>query len=271
MSNHRLIDIDEIARQKAGKKYKYIPKFLIESIKKIVHQDYMNTFIKKNYEGIDFCAKCIEYLDIKYEVEGLENLPPVEDGKKYTFVSNHPLGAVDGIILAKIIGQKYNGNIGFLVNDFLMFLDGLAPLCVPINKTGSQSRELPTLINEIYKSEKQLMIFPAGICSRKINGNIQDVPWSKSFVIKSSQTNRDIVPIRFIGKNTNRFYRVAKICDFFKMKFNLAMVLLPDEMYKAKGNTYKVIIGKPIPISTVDKSKTPTQWAQYFRKEVYNL
>ena len=269
MSNHRLIDIDEILRKKLGRKYNYIPKFLIRSFEKFIHQDYINSFIKNNYEGTEFCVKSIEYLGIKCEFEGLENLP--EDEKKYIFVSNHPLGAVDGLILAGLLGEKYDNKINFLVNDFLMYIDAIAPMCAPVNKVGAQSRDLPKLVNEIYQSDKQVLLFPAGICSRKRDGKVQDVEWTKSFIPKSIQSNRNIVPIRFIGENTKRFYRIAKISDFFRLKFNIAMLFLPDEMYKARGNTYKIIIGKPIPISTVNKSKTPSQWAQYFRSIVYNL
>jgi hypothetical protein len=49
------------------------------------------------------------------------------------------------------------------------------------------------------------------------------------------------------------------------------MMLLPDEMYKSKGRKYKITIGKPIPISSLDKSKTDNEWAQEIRKHVYEL
>lgn len=88
--------------------------------------------------GVDFLEACMEFLDIKLEVKGIENLP--SDGL-CTFVSNHPLGGQDGIALGYILGKHYNGRIKYLVNDLLMNLHGLAPLCIPINKTGSQSRD----------------------------------------------------------------------------------------------------------------------------------
>ena len=89
-----LIDIERILKQKTGKKYKYIPSFLISYLKRIVHQDELNEFLNgaKGKEGVEFLEACMEFLDTKIEVKGMENLP--EDGR-YTFVSNHPLGGWD--------------------------------------------------------------------------------------------------------------------------------------------------------------------------------
>ncbi len=267
---HRLIDIDEVVRIKAGKKYKYFPKFVINTIKKIVHEEFLNNYIKYNYEGVEFCENCVDYLQATIEIEGLENLPADGSGR-YTFVSNHPLGAIEGVAIGGVLGKQYGGKVRLLVNDFLLFLDGLAPLCVPVNKAGSQSRNLPKLIAEAFESDNQMFIFPAGVCSRKIDGKVQDLPWSKTFITKSKQSNRDIVPMYFEGRNSNIFYRICRFSDMLKLKFNPAMIFLPNEMYKALGSTYKIKIGKPIPISTFDKSKTAQEWAQEVRSIVYKL
>lgn len=134
-----LIDIDKVLRDKAGKKADRIPRFLVSYLKHIVHQDEINVFLKSvaDKTGVDFLEACMEFLDIKLEVKGIENLP--SDGL-CTFVSNHPLGGQDGIALGYILGKHYNGRIKYLVNDLLMNLHGLAPLCIPINKTDPAAR-----------------------------------------------------------------------------------------------------------------------------------
>jgi hypothetical protein len=158
-----------------------------------------------------------------------------------------------------------------MMNDILMNLKGMAPLGIPINKLGGQARNLPKLINEVYESDCQMLVFPAGLCSRKIDGKIQDIEWGKSFVKKSRDTGRDIIPIHFEGENSKRFYRIANWQKRLGLKFNFAMMLLPDEMYKSKGRKYRITIGKPIPIASLDKSKNDNQWAQEIRKHVYEL
>lgn len=264
-----LIDLDKVVRQRAGKKAKYIPSFLISWLKRIVHQDFINNYLKKGYVGVDFCENCLQYLDVDVEIKGMENLS--DDSQRYTFVSNHPLGAIDGVTLGMVLGKRYNGKIKYLVNDLLMNLEGLAPLCVPINKLGKQARNLPHVIDEAFRSDNQIVMFPAGICSRRINGEIKDLPWNKTFISKSVETNRAVVPIHFIGQNSDRFYTIAEWCKRLHLKFNLAMLFLPDEMYRSQHGKYKVIIGRPIPYTVFDKSKTPVQWAQYVKEQVYKL
>lgn len=264
-----MIDLDKIVRERAGGNAKYFPQFLINLMKKLIHQDFINDYLKEGYIGVPFCENCLRYLGVKVETEGLENL---EGGSgRYTFVSNHPLGAIDGVTLGMVLGKHFDGRIKYLVNDLLMNLDGLAPLCVPVNKLGGQARNLPRLIDEAFMSDNQMIMFPAGLCSRKIDGKIQDIPWGKAFVTKSIQSGRDIVPVHFIGRNSKRFYRVAELCKKLHLKFNFAMLLLPDEMYRSRGGEYRVIIGRPVSYKSLDGSKSAYGWAQHFREQVYNL
>lgn len=266
-----LVDVDSILREKAPKYYKYIPKFLVSYLKKIVHQEEINVFLEevKDQVGVDFLEASLDFLDTKIEVGGKENLP--EKGL-YTFVSNHPLGGQDGVALGYVLGRHYNGKVKYLVNDLLMNLKGLAPLCIPINKTGKQGRDFPLMVEEGFKSDNQLIMFPAGLCSRRQKGGvIRDLKWSKTFIVKSVQAQRDVVPVYFNGRNSDFFYNLANVCKTLKIKVNIAMLYLADEMFKNRHKTFTVTFGKPIPWQTFDKSKTPAQWAEYVQNEVYKL
>lgn len=256
------INLDDILESKGVK----LPGFIKSFIKKFIHLDFINEFAVRGYEGVEFCSEAIKYVDVQLQVEGLENVP--NDGTRYTFVSNHPLGGIDGIALGGIIGEKFGDNVTYLLNDFLMHLKGLATIGIPVNKTGTQSKELPRLINEAFQSDKHMILFPSGKCSRKINGKIQDPKWGKTFITKSKQSGRSIVPIHFVAENSKRFYRIANFCDSLKIKFNIAMLFLPDELYKNRHSTFKVIFGKPIPASEFDSSKTSLEWAQWIKDEI---
>lgn len=263
------IDLEKIVNARAGKGR--IPGFIINWGKKFVHQDFINGYLSQGYEGVDFCENCMKYLDVRINVEGMENLDGFDDDARFTFVSNHPLGGIDGITLGMVIGRRFNGRIKYLVNDLLMNIKGLAPMCVPINKIGGQSRNLPRLIDEAFRSDDQMIMFPAGLCSRRIDGKIQDLPWGKAFINKSIQTGRHVVPVHFIGHNSKRFYRVANLCKLLKLKFNFAMLFLPDEMYKGQHGTYTVKIGKPVPATSFDSSRSAYEWAQWVRNQVYSI
>jgi len=271
--SEKTIDIRQIIRSKMGEKARYVPSPLIKWLERIIHQDELNAFLweHRSQTGTEWLEECVRYLDMDIHLVGQENLPDPADGKLYTFVSNHPLGGQDGVALGAIIGRRYNGRFRYLVNDLLMNLPGLAPLCIPINKTGSQSRNFPAMVEAGFNSGFHMLMFPAGLCSRKQHGVICDLPWKKTFITKSVETKRYVVPIRFSGHNSERFYRLANICKALRLKVNIAMLFLVDEMYKNRHKSFNITIGKPIPWQTFDKSKTPAQWAQWVQNEVYKL
>lgn len=273
MAQPYLIDIDQILHNKMGRKARFVPRFLVRYLKRIIHQEWINEFIAKEGEiqGIQWLEDCMQYLDLKLNVHGLEHLPSDADGRRFTFVSNHPLGGADGVILGAILGRHYDGRICYLANDLLMNLTGIAPLFVPINKTGRQGREFPKMVNAAFASNKHLIMFPAGLCSRRIEGKIQDLPWAKTFVSKSIENQRDVVPIHFGGRNSDFFYGLANWSKRLGIKFNLAMLYLVDELYHHQHSTFEIHIGKPIPYQSFTAEKTPTQWAAEVRNLIYTL
>jgi putative hemolysin len=268
----KTIDIDGILKNKMGNKAKWLPRPVVAWLKRIAHQDQVNTFLWESRDkvGTPWLEACVEYLQMTLEIEGKENLPNPADGRLYTFVSNHPLGGEDGVALGALIGRHYDSRFRYLVNDLLMYLPGLAPLCIPINKTGKASRNFPAMVEAGFQSDNHMLMFPAGLCSRRHNGVIRDIAWKKTFISKSVEYQRDVVPIHFSGQNSGFFYRLANFSDRF-LPFNLAMLFLVDEMYKNVGKTFRVAIGKPIPWQTFDNSKSPMEWAKYVQDIVYNL
>ena len=269
----KTVDIEHVLRSKLGAKAKWVPSPLVRWLKHIVHEDTINQFLWENRDktGTPWLEACMDHLQTTIEVEGLENLPAKDDTRLYTFVSNHPMGGIDGVALGSVIGKQYNDRFRYLVNDLLMNLPGLAPLCIPINKTGKQARNFPAMVETGFQSNYHMLMFPAGLCSRRHNGIIRDLPWKKTFITKSVEYHRDVVPIHFEGRNSDFFYRLSNICDRYVKKVNIAMLFLVDEMYKNTGNTFRVRIGKPIPWQTFDKSKTPAEWAQFVQDQVYAL
>lgn len=269
----KVIDIDKILKSKMGNKARYVPGFLIRWLKRIVHEDQVNAFLweHRNQEGTEWLEECVKYLDMTINIEGKENLPAKDDGKLYTFVSNHPLGGEDGVALGAIIGRHYDGRFRYLVNDLLLNLPGLRPVSIGINKTGRQSRDFPRMVEAGFQSDNHMLMFPAGLNSRKINGRIHDLPWKKTFITKSVEYHRDVVPIYFSGRNSDRFYRIANWQQKLHLKVNIAMLFLVDEMYRNVHKTFTIKIGKPIPWQTFDHSRKPAEWAKWVEDKVYEL
>ncbi|MGM9758700.1 MAG: 1-acyl-sn-glycerol-3-phosphate acyltransferase [Parabacteroides sp.] len=266
----RQIDVKQVLRQKAPGIAGKIPDFLVNGLARLIHQDELNEALSryKDLQGVDFMQELTRYFDITLQLVHEENLPK---GGRYIFAANHPLGGLDGICLAALIGSRYNKQVKYLVNDLLMYIPNLASIFVPINKHGAQHKSNVSLMEEAYASDNQVITFPAGLCSRKIDGKIQDLFWHKSFIRKAVQYKRDVVPLFFEGANSARFYRLANLRKRLGIRMNYEMLLLPDEMFRCKHHTFRIYIGKPIPWQTFDHQRTPLEWAAWVRNGVYNL
>lgn len=268
-SDEKFIDLEDVIRKKNPRLLKVLPGFLIRFLKRIIYQDEINEVIRNNKPryGLDFVAGIVKDFGTRVEVDGFENIPATG---RFIFAANHPLGGLDGIVLMHEIGKKHP-NIKFIVNDLLLNIKNLEILFVPVNKHGRQSTEYARRIDETYQSDNQILYFPAGLCSRKIKGRIVDLTWHKSFIVKATQYKRDIIPVYVEGRNTSFFYNLANLRKFLGIKANIEMIFLVGEMFKQKKKLIRLTFGKPIPYSTFDSSKSPSDWALEVRNMVYSM
>lgn len=269
-SNLGLIDIEKVFAGKNPRLAKRMPKFIFRWIKRILHQEDINQFLIKHQEkkGIDFAKAIIDKFQLTIKLKGQENLP--KDGR-YIFVANHPMGGLESVGFMRIINDVFPEQIRFPVNDVLLNLKNLDSIFVPINKYGSQNRESSKQILDLYDSDNQILFYPSGMVSRKTKGIIIDPEWKKTFLTKAIRSHRDIVPIYIEGKNSKRFYRVGVWRNFFGIKANLEMFLLPDELYRANKKTITYFVGKPISYKVFDKTYNYNDWVKKVKSHVYSL
>lgn len=263
------IDVDKVLRERLPRHYKYIPRFVVHWLERTICQDKLNAILLKmaGKNSVDAATAALDEMDITVKATGLDRLP---DGR-YMFVSNHPLGGLDGLALISLLGQRYDRKIKFLVNDLLMAVEPLRGVFLPVNKYGSQSRTAASQIEEALKSDNQFITFPAGLCSRmQPDGNIADLPWQKATVVHAVNYQRDIVPIYFDAVNSRFFYRFAKWRKRLGIKFNIELVFLPKEMIKKCGSTLHAVIGEPIPWDSLDGAH-PKQEAARLREMVIHM
>lgn len=263
------IKMKEVIASKSPGLAKMIPGFVYRYIHRIMHIDFVNDLLKRygHLEGVDFAEQVIIEFNVKEHLYGLENIP--ESGR-FIFASNHPLGGFDGMLLMKTV-EKRLGNPKFLSNDILMNIPQLQSVFVPVNKHGGHSRDVAKLLGKTYESNAQIMIFPSGLASRKIKGKIVDLEWKKHFISKAIQYKRDVIPVFVGGRNSNRFYRLAKIRKFLRIKWNIEMFFLPDETMRHRNSDVHIYFGKPIPWQSFDRSKTHQEWANRVKELVYSL
>ncbi len=263
------IDVAEILAAKSPGLAKKVPGFLVNYLKRIIHQDEINDILSefRDLRDAEFAAATLGYMGVTYNVYGTENLP--RNGR-FIFVSNHPLGGLDGLIFITEMARHYP-NIRFPVNDLLTFLKNLNGIFLGINKHGAQGRTASLQLEEAYESDSQILYFPAGLCSRKTKGEIKDLPWHKSFITKAIRYERDVVPLHFSGENSNFFYNLANIRKWLGIKTNFEMLYLPDEMFSQKGKKISLTFGKPVLWQTFDNSRSHAGWAEWVKDISYEL
>jgi putative hemolysin len=241
----------------------------VRYLKRIVHEEELNDFLSKwgHLHDAELVGAGLKEFNIRYKVFGKENIP---DSGRHIFVSNHPLGGLDGLVFIWEI-SKYFPCIKFPVNDILLNIKNLSGIFLPVNKHGSQSREAAFSIEEAYASDCQVLYFPAGLCSRKKRGIISDLKWHKSFISKAIQHKRDIVPCYFSGRNSDFFYNLANLRKLLGIKANIEMLYLPDEMFRQKDKEIDLYFGQKISWETFDKSRNYNEWADWVRNKCYDL
>ncbi|MEG0518023.1 MAG: 1-acyl-sn-glycerol-3-phosphate acyltransferase [Bacteroidales bacterium] len=269
------INIKKVIESKSSKLAKYTPNFIIHAIRKIIHEDEINFILKTHGHktGVEFAAGCLDTLHVSCNVT-YTNPESLQKQQRYIFVSNHPLGGLDGLVIINELGKKF-GDIKFVVNDLLMNIKPLKPIFVPVNKVGKMSKQHAELIESAYAGSGQILYFPAGLCSRLTHKQITDPPWSRNFLKQALRYNRPIVPMFFSGRNSGFFYKLAQLRKFLKLSFNLEMMFLPDEMFKQKNSIFDVVIGAAIPIesirSRIEQGTSLQQICEEIRKQTYDL
>ncbi len=266
----QLVNVDKVLRSKAGKIYKFIPRAMIRWLERTVHQDEINEALMdmKGLRGLDFVeAVLIDRFGLEVEVVNPENIPATG---RCIVASNHPLGGLDGMALMHVIGKK-RSDIKFISNDILMELHNIRDLFIAVNKHGRTNIEMVRNFEAFMASDMLILVFPAGLVSRRTGGRIIDLEWKKTFITKAVQHKRDLIPVYIEGRNSNFFYNLANWRKRFGIGINLEMLYLPDEMFRQQNKKLRIIFGKAIPYTTFTGDLSQRQWAQEVKEHVYNL
>lgn len=272
-SSIKKIDIDAVLRERLGSRYRFVPRPLVALLKRIVCQDSLNDLLDKtgHLHDAEFCRAVLRELGITYSVVHPERLPAPAD-RRVIFVSNHPLGGLDGMVLIDLLTSLYGPGLKFVVNDLLMAIDQLKGVFLPVNKLGKQSRDASDNLTRALEGPDPLVIFPAGLVSRRgADGAVADLEWHKMFINKAIASRRDIVPLFFSGRNSNFFYNFAYMRRRMGLRFNVEMALLPAEVFKQRSRNFTIVAGPRVPWNTLSTGSRAAADAREIKDRVYSL
>ena len=263
-----LLNVDEVLGPKLRKK---LPRFAVNFLKRRIHQDEINDCILKaeHYAGAGFFDEALNYIGITYKIRGAEHL---DMSKKYIFACNHPLGGPEALIIGSVFRQIYGGGFKVPANQLLTNMKPLAEFFTPVKvQAKAQNRDISERIAQMFTSGDQVLVFPAGLCAKRIKGKITEMPWKKMFVTQSKKYERDVVPVHISGYNSPRYHFFSWLSRILGLKMNIGMLFLVDELFNKAGEEFIITFGEPIPYTTFDKSRTDLQWAAEVKDNVERL
>lgn len=260
------IDIGRLLRAKKPRLARWVPRFVVRWVERLVRLRKINHVLASygDQPPMEFIRSTLDYIGVSYTVHGLENIP---QGGRVVLASNHPLGGLDGLMLAEAVAPRVPA-VKLIVNDLLMNLEPLKPIFVPVNKYGSQSTAYARQLVELYEGEAAIITFPAGLCSRLFHGKIADPPWKRNFVQKAWESGRPVVPVYIEGRNSMSFYRIERLRAALGIRFNIGSVFLPKEMFDQQGKHLDIYIGSPVEITQEHSAR---EWTGILRQKAYAL
>jgi putative hemolysin len=265
----KIIDIRKAFRNSDSGFFRSLPGFAIRLVERLIRQDDMNATINRsrNKTGVPFINDVLKGWNVKVDIRGGSNIPA---GGRFIFASNHPVGGMDALAFYSMV-YSYFPEVKSPTNELLGQIPNLRPVMLGINVFGRNSREIVSEIEELFRSDTQILIFPSGEVSRRKNGVIADPVWQKTFVTKAIQYKRDIIPVHIGGRNSNLFYFVASLRKRLGIKMFIESAMLPREMMNQRNSTVTLTIGKAIPWHSLTTGLSQTTWAQHIREIVYDL
>ncbi|WP_282164524.1 lysophospholipid acyltransferase family protein [Cellulophaga baltica] len=266
-----LVTAKEVAKAINIDKYGFLGTFIGWVLMKVTRISSINRFYDtiKHLEGQAYPDAILKHFDIDFQIpeEDFKRLP--KDGAFIT-ISNHPLGAIDGIILIKLM-MEYRPDFKIMTNFLLQRMEPLVPYIVPVNPFESHKNAKSSLSG--FKTALQhlrdghpLSIFPAGEVSTLKDGRLLvDRPWEEAALKLIKKAEVPVVPIYFHAKNSRLFYRLAKLNDVFRT------AKIPSEVFTQKNRPIKVRIGQPIAVKVQKEQQSLEEYTELLRRKTYML
>lgn len=266
-----LVTAKEVAKALNISKYGYLGTSLAWGLMKLTRISAINSFYAKiaHLDCEAYAQAILEHYEIDYDIpeEDFKRLP--KEGS-YITISNHPLGAIDGILLMRLL-LPLRKDYKIMANFLLERMAPLAPYILPVNPFEEHKGARSSIAGfkkaiQHIRDGHPLGIFPAGEVSTQKDGKlIVDKPWEEAALKLIKKAQVPVVPIYFHGKNSKLFYRLSKWNPVFRT------ALIPSQVLSQRNRPLKVRIGQPISVQTQNEQESLEEFADLLRRKTYIL
>lgn len=267
-----LISKQDLIKASGLSKIGFMKNPVASAIMKLTKIDEVNKLYAalKDKSGKDFFDSFVRLRKLKYIVfeEDLEKIPKTGP---FILVSNHPLGAIDGILMTKIL-TEIRPDFKIMGNFLLEKIEPMKPFVIPVNPFENR-KEIQNSATGMRATLQHLQgggcvgIFPAGEVSNKNNefGEILDKAWEKPALKLIKMAKVPVVPMYFHAKNSSLFYQVSKIHP------DLQTLLLPSEMMHSREKPIRIRLGKPVSVKVLEDHDSVEEMGEFLQKKIYML
>lgn len=236
-------------------------------LRRLVREQEINRFLQTHQgsRGFEFVDEVLDYFNFSYTISHKERMNIPSSGR-VMIIANHPLGALDGLALLKLVGEVRR-DVRIIANDVLMHFDALQNLFLPVDNLGKSTRkENIARIVEALQNDEAVIVFPAGEVSRAGFTGIKDGRWNSGFIHFARKANAPILPVYLGGKNSPLFYGLSYINK------SMSTLMLAREMFNKHSVTLPVRIGEPIAFSQLDALPVSNRdKAKLLKKHLYRI
>ena len=240
---------------------------LFAAVKKVIHENDINVFLKQQEQAgpFAFVESVLDYFDFSYKFSSnqIENIP---SSGRVVIIANHPLGGLDALSLIHLV-KRVRSDITVVANDMLSQIEQLKPILVGVNTFGDNISKISVKeIHESLEREEALIIFPSGEVSRARPNGVKDTKWHKGFLKFATKNRAPILPIHIKAKNSALFYTISSLNK------RLSTLLLPHEMFRKRNGSLEFSIGESIPFKSFANNPLEVKsQIKLFKKHLYRI
>lgn len=265
-----MLNIEQAVQQKFPKfehSKPWIKKSTLSFLRRLTHEQEVNRFLEQHSQltGFDFIDEVLDYFNFSYSITNRHrnNIPATG---RVVIVANHPLGALDGLSLLKMVGEVRR-DVKIVANDMLLNFDALSPLFLPVDNLSKSTRKSSvTKIIDSLNRDEAVIVFPAGEVSRIRPSGVRDGKWNSGFLNFAKKTNSPILPVYVGARNSSLFYSASMVYK------PLSGMMLAHEMFNQNSKTMRISVGAPIPYAQIEALPlVKAEKAKLIRRHLYRL